>query len=125
MKHFRTPAGAVFAFESDGSQDALITQDMEFLTDQQLAALRASVPATVPSSITMRQARLALLGAGLLLTVDAAIAAMTGPAGDAARIEWEYAATVERTNPLFGAMATQLGLDSAALDALFVTAAAL
>jgi hypothetical protein len=53
----------------------------------------------------MRQARLALLGAGLLDTVNAAIAAMPGAADDAARIEWEFATTIERSNPLFTQLA--------------------
>ncbi|GHU34243.1 hypothetical protein AGMMS50256_27610 [Betaproteobacteria bacterium] len=79
----------------------------------------------VPKSITMRQARLALLGAGLLAAVDAAIASMEGVQGEAARIEWEYAASVERNNPLFAAMAGSLELTDDALDQLFIAAAKL
>ena len=75
--------------------------------------------ATVPASVSMRQARLALLGAGLLSQVEAAIT------DEAARIEWEYAATVERGNALMAAIGTGLGLTDEAIDALFVTAAAL
>ncbi|GHU29416.1 hypothetical protein AGMMS50256_14260 [Betaproteobacteria bacterium] len=73
----------------------------------------------------MRQARLALLGAGLLEQVEVAIACMEGDQGAAARIEWEYAASVERGNPLFGAMAVALGLTGEALDQLFIAAAGL
>lgn len=43
-----------------------------------------------------RQARLALLGAGLLAQVNTAVANMVGAEGDAARIEWEYAQEVRR-----------------------------
>jgi hypothetical protein len=82
-------------------------------------------PPRVPKSISMRQARLALLGAGLLAQVDAAIAAMPGVEGEAARIEWEYASEVRRDNPLFTAMAAQLGLSGEQLDDLFRTAATL
>lgn len=78
-----------------------------------------------PSSVTLRQAKLALLGAGLLAGVDAAIDGMPTPQKEAARIEWEYAATVERQSPLVANLSAALSLDAAALDALFVAAAAL
>ena len=75
----------------------------------------------VPQAVTMRQARLALHGAGLLSAVNAAINA----AGEAAKIEWEYAQEVQRTSGLVPAMAAQLGMNDAQLDALFTAAAAL
>lgn len=75
----------------------------------------------VPTSLTMRQARLALLGAGLLDTVQAGVLAMP----QAAQIEWEFATTVERTSPLVATLTASLGLDDAALDALFESGAAL
>lgn len=79
----------------------------------------------IPEAITMRQARLALLGAGVLAQVDAAIASMTGIEGDAARIEWEYAQEVRRDSPLMAALGPALGMDAAQVDALFVAGAAL
>lgn len=86
----------------------------------------APAPVTVvPSSVTMRQARLALLAAGLLSSVETAIDAMADPMKTVARIEWEYAATVERSSALIATLAPALGLDDAALDALFVQAAGL
>lgn len=75
----------------------------------------------VPKSVTMRQARLALLGAGLLGAVETAIT----QAGAAAGIEWEYAQSVDRDYGLVPTMAAALGLTDAQLDALFVVAAAL
>lgn len=80
---------------------------------------------TPPSSVTMRQARLALLSAGRLAEVDAAIDAMSSPDKDAARIEWDYAATVDRDSPFTQQLASALDLDDAALDELFTQAAAL
>lgn len=77
-----------------------------------------SVP-TAPAVVTMRQARLALLGAGLLAQVNAAITAMQGAEGDAARIEWEYAQEVSRDSPLVAALAGELGLTEGQLDDLF------
>ena len=79
----------------------------------------------VPASVTMRQARLALLGAGLLASVDAAIDGLPSPQKEAARIEWEYATEVQRVSGLVPMMGAALGLDDAALDALFVAAVAL
>lgn len=72
-------------------------------------------PSKVPTSLSMRQARLALLGAGLLDTVQAGVATMP----QASQIEWEFAATVDRSSPLVAALSGALGLDDAALDVLF------
>ncbi len=82
-------------------------------------------PSLVPTSVTMRQARLAMLGAGILDATNSAIAAMPGADGDAARIEWEYAQEVSRDSPLLLGMVTALGLTVAQVDALFVAAAQL
>ena len=82
----------------------------------------APTPGPVPSSVTMRQARLALLGAGLLASVDAAIDSLPSPQKEAARIEWEYATEVQRSSGLVPMMGAALGLDDAALDALFIEA---
>ena len=91
----------------------------------QLFEAPAPAPSPVPSSVTMRQARLALLGAGLLASVDAAIDSLPSPQKEAARIEWEYATEVQRSSGLVPMMGVALGLDDAALDALFIEAAAL
>jgi hypothetical protein len=86
-------------------------------------------PAAVPTSVTMRQARLALLGAGKLDAVDAAIASLPSPQKEQAQIEWDYASAIERTSPFLQSMAQaldlDLDLDDAALDALFTQAATL
>ena len=75
--------------------------------------------------VTMRQARLALLGAGKLSTVNAAIAAMQGAQGEAARIEWEYSQEVQRDRGLVTALGSQMGMTEKELDALFTAAAAI
>lgn len=76
-------------------------------------------PLTVPEAVTARQARLALLGAGVLAQVDAALASIPGIEGEAARIEWEYALEIRRDSPLIGALAPALGLTSEQVDDLF------
>lgn len=78
-----------------------------------------------PQVVTMRQARLALVQAGLLAQVNTAVAAMPGAAGDTARIEWEFSGTVERHRPLVQALGAALGLTDAQLDDLFRLAATL
>lgn len=87
-------------------------------------ALPASVSA-VPFAVTMRQARLALSGAGLLSSVQSAIDAMEEPAKTAAQITWDYSTEVQRDNGLVSQIAPGLGLDDAAIDALFITASGL
>jgi hypothetical protein len=82
-------------------------------------------PLPPPQVVTMRQARLALLQAGRLEAVNAAILEMPGIDGEAARVEWEYAQEIRRDNPLIAAVAKQMGMDEAALDALFKVAAEL
>lgn len=82
-------------------------------------------PAAVPAAVTMRQARLALLGAGLLANIDAAIDALPSPQKEAARIEWEYSQEVQRHNGFVSLLAPALGLTDAQTDALFVQAATL
>lgn len=82
-------------------------------------------PTPIPQSVTMRQARLALLGAGLLPLVDAAIAAMTEPDRTAAQITWEFAATVDRGFGMVPQLAAALGMTETQIDDLFIAAAAL
>lgn len=82
-------------------------------------------PEPVPQVVTMRQARLALLAAGLLGAVETAIDALPSPDKEAAQIEWEYAMEVNREWPLINSIGSALGLDDAAIDALFIAASKL
>lgn len=80
---------------------------------------------TVPSAVTMRQARRALHAAGMLAAVEAAIDGLSEPARTAARIEWEYSSEVQRHNGFVEQLAPALSLDATAMDELFIAAAAL
>ena len=103
-----------------------VAVDMTAAEVAELAAMRAAASApTVPQEVTMRQARLALLGAGLLPSVEAAIDALAEPKKSAARIEWNHSQSVQRSRGLVVELGTALGLSSAQIDALFVAAAAL
>ena len=79
----------------------------------------------VPQRVTARQARLALLNAGLLDDVEAIIEALPANVRSQVRIEWDRATHVERGSQVMQMVATALGLTSAQVDALFVAAAAL
>jgi len=92
-------------------------------TQEQVAA--RELAARSEQRVDMAQARLALLQAGHLAAVDAAIAAMPGAEGSAARIEWGYRSTVRRGSPLVQSMAAVLSLTESDLDALFALAATL
>lgn len=89
------------------------------------AADTPGAPPPVPQSVTMRQARLALLSASVLSGVDAAIASLPSPEKEEAQIEWNYGGTVERASPLVSMLGQSLALDADALDALFAHAALL
>lgn len=75
----------------------------------------------IPSIVSMRQVRLALLNAGLLATVSGAIAA----GDEAGQIEWEYATQVDKNSQLVASMKAALNLSDAEIDELFKLAATL
>lgn len=93
-------------------------------TGEQTEFIAVPAPTTEfkPAVVSMRQARLALLQAGLLAQVNSTISTMTGVEGDAARIEWEYAAEVQRDSPLVASLTVALGMTETQLDSLFLTA---
>lgn len=73
-------------------------------------------------SVTMRQARMALLQQNKLADVATAIAAMPDGQREAAEIEWEYGSTVLRLSPLVVSLGPALGLSEDDLDNLFTIA---
>ncbi len=75
--------------------------------------------------VTMRQARLALLSAGKLSLVNAAIAGLPEGEKEAAEIQWEYGSEVERLSPLVVGLMPALGMTEEEIDALFVLAGTL
>lgn len=76
-------------------------------------------PAPVPAEVPQWQARRALLAAGLLTAVEAAVAA----ASQDIQITWEYAPNIVRNSPFVTSMAAALGLTDAQLNDLFRAAA--
>lgn len=128
-------AGTLYRLEKDDAAQAwIVIEDNSTIErfaftradfpDAQPPTLPEYVPAVVavPEFVTMRQARLALLGAGLLAQVNTAVESMPGAEGDAARIEWEYAQEVRRDSPLVAALSAAFGWTSTQLDDMFVSA---
>jgi hypothetical protein len=99
--------------------------DYTISDDDSLAPIPPVPPVPVPEVVTMRQARLALLQAGKLSLIDAAIDAQDEPLKSAARIEWEYATEVRRDWPLVQILGPAIGTTEADLDDLFILAATL
>lgn len=85
------------------------------------AAIAAALKARVPTSVSMRQAELALLAAGLLDDIEALIASL--PRED--QITWKRATVVERPNPLVAYVQNINGLTDLQIDDLFIQAATL
>jgi len=80
----------------------------------------------VPEKVTRRQARQALVLAGKFNLVQSAINSITDPVQkQLMQIEWDDSLEFERGRASLIQIANALGLDSEALDDLFITAAKL
>jgi len=109
----------------DGMRIELIGQHCD-LTDGVAVFAPVSVVPAVPVSVSMRQAKRALLAAGLLDLADQAIAGISDDnERRAAQIDWTSATDVRRDWPLVASIAQALGLTDQQIDALFVAASQL
>lgn len=87
--------------------------------------VEAKRKASIPTSVTMRQARLALLGIDKLKLVQTAINTLDEPTKSAATIEWEYSSAVNRNSVFVEVLGKLLGLNSDEIDNLFIAASKL
>ena len=85
--------------------------------EQEEAYLLAKFKATVPTTISPRQARLALNSVGLLDDVEAAVAA-----NKEYQIFWEYSLEIKRDDSILNTMAVALGMTERQVDDLFIAA---
>ncbi|WP_294640140.1 hypothetical protein [uncultured Aureimonas sp.] len=115
----RAELGYVFWRSYDPATHRVVERDGTWM----LESLAGDILPGSVTSVTRRRAKRALVDAELLEAADAAIASIPGKAGQLARIDWADATVFERTDPLIAALGAQLGLDDAAIDALFVEAA--
>lgn len=96
----------------------------EIIVDRVTGTVTKHFPAImkpVPTTVSMRQARLQLLATDNLATVDAAVSGM----GASAQIEWEYATEVQRSNPLVAGIQALLQWTDEQLDTYFIKASKL
>ena len=76
----------------------------------------------VPQSISMRQARRALLSIGKLSQVDGLIDSLPEPQRSETKIDWETSSEVLRAQSFVTIIGSALGLSDDDLDALFIEA---
>lgn len=101
--------------EVPGVLAVLTQEDWEALQADEMLARNP-----VPASVTMRQARLALLSAGKLDDVAPTIAAIADSTQRRkAEIEWEFSNEVQRHHGFVTVLAPALGLTDAEIDDLF------
>jgi hypothetical protein len=127
MSYFKDSNNKVYWLDRIEDQAEFLTEDCVEITDEEAADLLLTLhQKPIPESVTMRQARLALLQAGHLGSVQSAINAIEDPVlRQASQIEWEYAATVDRSSSFTQGMATALGLSEQDMDNLFMLAVSL
>jgi len=114
---------AIATDDYDGADWVPAPENFDTLLLDEYRVVDGALSIPVPSAVTPRQARLALLGAGLLAQVEAGLAAIPDAAQrQAAQIEWEYATTVVRDSQWVRTLGASLNLTSAQLDALFIAA---
>jgi len=107
--------GVMRVFEDNIEKERSAKEQYDILWSQELKA-------RLPSVVTARQIRLALLDAGLLDSVQTAFADLAEPMKTKAQIEWEYATEIEKYSPLIQKLYPKLGLTEEQLDDLFVAA---
>lgn len=129
LEHIRNPLPAVADWATSTNLKPPTydpqAENCRFIDGVWVVEVNAPPAPIVPGAVTMRQARLALLNAGLLSQVDIKIGALPSPQKEAAQIEWEYSQEVQRHNGFVSLLAPSLGLTEAQLDQLFITAAGL
>lgn len=79
----------------------------------------------IPDTVPMYKVRKLLIKQGLMPAVEAALEAMTGEAGELARVDWEYAPNLVRLSPLVQALGAGIGLTPQQIDELVAAAMAI
>lgn len=138
MKYFRNiQTDLIHAFEQDGSQDELITEDFIQLTEEEKDRLlnperyltdeeKEQIYLSNFPALTRRQFKLALLDNGLLNSVEASIEAIKDPImKQRVQIEYSESERFERGNEAVQFMLGILNIPSSKVDELWMYAISL
>lgn len=106
-------------------EDSPVQAGWRYISGEFLEPVIPEPESVVPEKVTMRQARLALHGAGILPQVQPAIDALPEPPRTLAQIEWDYSSEVFRNREFVNMLGSQLGLTDEQIDQLFIQAATL
>ena len=98
---------------------------LQWLSEGNIPEKADPIPVEIPTPVSMRQARTALLMNNLLGQVETIIQGMPGSEGDKTRIAWEYSPYIDRDSLVFKSVYPALGLTDAQVDNLFIQAALL
>ena len=115
---------------SPNDGDRIIASDEPFSIEHLYDPATGSISPPEPTreavtAVSKAQAKLALLEAGLLDDVEAALSALEGVEGQRARIEWTDRTEFHRDHQFIGLLAAAIELSDEQIDALFERAAQL
>lgn len=122
MKYFKDTGGNVYAYESDGSQDAYIKPDLVPMTYEEVAAhLNPPQPEQIQSEIVVTpwQIRQAMNELGLRSQIETLVHNTTN---QDIKDGWEYATEWREHNTFVRLLGQQLGLTESQIHAIFLLA---
>lgn len=130
MNHYVDNSGAYLGAWDQGGPESGINVPVAPLDARQVwdfdTEVWGDIPVAIPTIVTMRQARAALIMAGLHETVYDAINAIEDDQDRALALnEWERSQVVERNRGLVIELASAIGLTESQLDDLFIFAASI
>lgn len=109
-----TENGTFYNYNTDSNE--LMLRADGYLPENEIEEFE---PKVVPQTITMRQARLALLALSKLSIIETAIEDLNDKA---ITIEWDFATEIDRSNQLVNSLCEGLGMSKDDVDNLFIYA---
>jgi hypothetical protein len=125
MPYYQDTDGQIYFFDYV-PEPQNIRADLVAITDEAALAILNVPPVEVPLALTRKQAKQALVLAGLYTNVEVAIASISDETERLlVQVAWEDSETFERNNSTLLMLANALGLTSEQLDQMFITGATL